>query len=95
MFDEMSHATALESAIVAFGAEPISNCQFNFDSVLTDVPTTVAAARLVEHVGVGAYLGAANLLSDPRFVQLEGSGEHQAVAWAVRGDGKTHVLNQL
>ena len=33
------------------------------------------------------------LLSDPKFVQLEGD-PHQVVAWANRADGKVHVLNQ-
>lgn len=40
------------------------NCSFDFSSVLTDVTTMVTVARLVENVGVGAYLGAAHLLSD-------------------------------
>ncbi|RPD59326.1 FAS1 domain-containing protein [Lentinus tigrinus ALCF2SS1-7] len=35
------------------------------------------------------------LLSDPKFVQLEASGEHQVLAWANRSDGQVHVLNQL
>lgn len=33
------------------------------------------------------------LLTDPNFVQLEG-GKAQVVAWALRADGKIHVLNQ-
>lgn len=72
-FDEMSHATALASSIVAFGAQPVTTCQFNFDSILTDVQTMATAARLIEHVGVGAYLGAAHLLSDPRFITTAAS----------------------
>jgi len=32
--------------------------------VLTDVTTMAATARLVENVGVGAYLGATSLVSD-------------------------------
>lgn len=43
----------------------ISGCSFDFSTVLTDVTTMAAVARLVENVGVGAYLGAAHLLVDP------------------------------
>lgn len=53
-----------QSAINALGGQTISNCTFNVDSLLTDVPTMVAAARLVENVGVSAYLGALTLISD-------------------------------
>lgn len=49
----------------SFGATPLTSCQFNFDSVLTDVATMAATARVVEAVGVGAYLGGATLLDDP------------------------------
>ena len=44
---------------------PITSCKFNFDSVLTDVTTMAAVARVVELVGVGAYIGGATLLTDP------------------------------
>lgn len=62
--DESTHTTTLQSAINALGGQTISNCTFNVDSLLTDVPTMVAAARLVENVGVSAYLGALTLISD-------------------------------
>jgi hypothetical protein len=55
----------LQAAIQSFGAQPITSCKFNFDSVLTDVSTMAATARVVENVGVGAYLGGATLLDDP------------------------------
>lgn len=32
----------------------LEGCTFNFDSVLTDVATMVATARVVENVGVAA-----------------------------------------
>jgi hypothetical protein len=51
-------------AINALGGQTISNCTFNVASLLTDVPTMVAAARLVENVGVSAYLGALTLIND-------------------------------
>jgi hypothetical protein len=62
--DEATHVTALESFITSFGAAPISTCQFDFSKVLTSVSTMLPVARLVENVGVGAYLGAAHLVGD-------------------------------
>lgn len=64
--DESTHVTTIESVIVAFGSKPPSGCTFDFSSVLTDVSTMVTVARVVEHVGVAAYLGAAHLIQDPR-----------------------------
>lgn len=63
--DESSHVTILESTITSLGATPISNCQFNFNAALSDVATMAATARVVEDLGVSAYLGAAHLISDP------------------------------
>lgn len=62
--DESTHATTLQLAINALGGQTISNCTFNVSSLLADVPTMVAAARLVENVGVSAYLGALTLIND-------------------------------
>jgi hypothetical protein len=62
--DEATHVTALESFITSFGATPLSTCKFDFTSVLTDVKTMIPVARVVENVGVGAYLGAAHLVGD-------------------------------
>jgi len=63
--DEASHDVFLQAALKTLGAQPVSGCSFDFSSVLTDVSTMAATARLVENVGVGAYLGGATLLSDP------------------------------
>lgn len=62
--DEATHTTTLQSAINSLGGKTVSNCTFNVASLLTDVPTMVAAARLVENVGVSAYLGALTLIND-------------------------------
>ncbi|KAG2119164.1 ferritin-like domain-containing protein [Suillus discolor] len=62
--DESTHTTTLQSAINSLGGKTVSNCTFNVASLLTDVPTMVAAARLVENVGVSAYLGALTLIND-------------------------------
>lgn len=88
--DESAHTTALEAAIKSFGAEPISSCVFNFDSVLTDVATTMTVARVVELTGVGAYLGAAGLLDDPRFLTSAASiltieARHSSILNALNG----------
>ncbi|KAF8171849.1 ferritin-like domain-containing protein [Pholiota molesta] len=63
--DESTHSTVLQAALKSFGAKPVTSCKFNFDSALTDVATMAATARVVEAVGVGAYLGGATLLDDP------------------------------
>lgn len=55
---------SLDQALSDNGDTPLSGCTFNFDPVLTDVATMAAVARTVEHVGVGAYLGGADLIDD-------------------------------
>jgi len=62
--DEATHVTALQSFLTSFGATPLTTCQFDFSSVLTSVSTMLPVARIVENVGVGAYLGAAHLVGD-------------------------------
>ncbi|GLB33247.1 putative ferritin-like domain containing protein [Lyophyllum shimeji] len=71
--DEASHSSALQAALKSFGETPITSCQFNFDSALTDVATMAATARVVETVGVAAYLGGATLLTDPVLLTAAGS----------------------
>lgn len=63
--DESTHETTLSSTITTLGASAITGCTFDFSSVLTSVSVMAPVARLVENVGVGAYLGAAHLISDP------------------------------
>ncbi|KAF8845586.1 hypothetical protein BDN67DRAFT_1064880 [Paxillus ammoniavirescens] len=82
--DESTHAIVLESVINAFGSGVVSGCTFDFSSVLTDVETMVATARVVENVGVSAYLGALSAISDPSLVTAAGSimtveARHQTV----------------
>jgi len=60
----MSNPHAVQSAINALGGQTIQGCTFNVSPLLTDVSTMVAAARLVENVGVSAYLGALTLIND-------------------------------
>ncbi|KAF8338946.1 uncharacterized protein EI90DRAFT_3118017 [Cantharellus anzutake] len=82
--DEASHTTALEGAITSLGGTPISSCQFDFTSALTNVKTMAAVARLVENVGVSAYLGAASLITSPQLLSVAASiltieARHQSI----------------
>ncbi|KAF8898121.1 ferritin-like domain-containing protein [Gymnopilus junonius] len=71
--DEATHSSVLQAAITSFGEQPITSCKFNFDSSLTDVTTMAQVARVVENVGVGAYLGGATLITDPVLLDSAGS----------------------
>ncbi|KAG8980271.1 hypothetical protein FRB90_007699, partial [Tulasnella sp. 427] len=62
--DEAAHTAIIDSTLVSLGAEPIKTCKFDFGDALKDVATMAATARVVENVGVSAYLGGANLLSN-------------------------------
>ncbi|KZP21753.1 hypothetical protein FIBSPDRAFT_740051 [Athelia psychrophila] len=88
--DESTHSTILQAAIKAEGAQPLSGCKFDFSSVLTDVATMAATARLVENVGVGAYLGAATLLTDPQLLSAAATiltieARHQTILNLIAG----------
>lgn len=90
--DESTHTSVLQSTIKSFGSNPITNCNFNFDSALTDVGTTMAVARVVELTGVAAYLGAAPLLQDPRLLAAAASiltieARHQSILNILSGTG--------
>lgn len=81
--DEFFHVTGIQDILTAFGQTPMQ-CQFDFSSVLKDVSTMVSFAQLVENVGVGAYLGAAHLIGDPRVLTAAASivtieARHQSV----------------
>jgi len=82
--DESTHTSILGQTIQDQGDTPITTCSFNFDASLADVPTMAATARLVENLGVAAYLGAAHLISDPVLLTAAGSiltveARHQTV----------------
>jgi len=82
--DESTHSTVLQGEIISLGAKPITSCKFDFSKVLRDVTTMSNVARLVENTGVSAYLGAANLISDPRLLTAAASiltveARHQTV----------------
>jgi hypothetical protein len=71
--DEATHAFRLEGVIRALGGTPFTNCTFDFSNVLTDVSTMSTVARIVENVGVAAYLGAAHFISNPGLLTEAGS----------------------
>jgi len=71
--DEATHSLVLRDGIKTLGDKPVDTCTFDFSKVLVDVATMATVARLVENVGVTAYLGAAHLLSDPVLLTAAGS----------------------
>jgi len=71
--DESTHVSALGSLLTSFGKKPPGGCTFDFSSALTDVSTMITVARIVEHVGVGAYLGAAHLVQEPNVLSAAAS----------------------
>ncbi|KAF8907222.1 ferritin-like domain-containing protein [Mucidula mucida] len=90
--DEQAHSDALQAALKAFGQEPVTSCSFNFDAALGDVATMAATARVVENVGVAAYLGGATLLTDPVLLDAAGSiltieARHQTILNVLSGTG--------
>ncbi|WVF71281.1 hypothetical protein IAT40_006084 [Kwoniella sp. CBS 6097] len=64
--DEATHLTVLQSVAQSMGSSTadIETCQFNFDAVLGDVNTFLATARLLEFVGIDAYIGGTTLIGD-------------------------------
>ncbi|WVQ99587.1 hypothetical protein IAU59_006723 [Kwoniella sp. CBS 9459] len=64
--DEATHLSVLQSVAQSMGGSTadIDSCQFNFDAVLGDVNTFLATARLLEFVGIDAYIGGTTLIGD-------------------------------
>ncbi|OCH95862.1 hypothetical protein OBBRIDRAFT_440991 [Obba rivulosa] len=82
--DESTHDSIIQEELQALGAEAITGCTFDFSEVLTDVTTMASTARIVENVGVSAYLGAAHVISDPQLLTAAASimtveARHQTV----------------
>ncbi|KAF1840896.1 uncharacterized protein K460DRAFT_410290 [Cucurbitaria berberidis CBS 394.84] len=80
---EATHVTTLISAIAGAGAKPVEPCTYNFDAALTSADSMVKTARVLEAVGVSAYLGAAPLVNSSDVLAAAGSivtveARHQA-----------------
>lgn len=54
--DEQTHLTTLQAVAASLGGSTsdVDSCAFNFDAALTDIPTFLATARVLEFIGVDA-----------------------------------------
>lgn len=87
---EAVHVSTLLSAISGAGIKPVEPCEYNFDAALADAKTMVATARVLEAVGVTAYLGAAPLISSSDILAAAASiatveARHQAFIRSASG----------
>ncbi|KAF2796152.1 hypothetical protein K505DRAFT_238411 [Melanomma pulvis-pyrius CBS 109.77] len=87
---EAVHVTTLLSAISGAGTKPVEPCQYNFDAALADAKTMVATSRILEAVGVSAYLGAAPLINSSDILSVAASivtveARHQAFIRSASG----------
>jgi hypothetical protein len=85
---EAQHVTALTDLLKSVGATPVEKPTFTFpEDALSSEASILDLAATLEPVGVGAYLGAAPLISSPDILAAAGSiagveGEHVvAVNW--------------
>lgn len=88
--DEATHTSTLATVLRSLGQEPVSGCKFDFTAALTDVKTMAPIARLVENVGVSAYLGGAALIDDRQILVAAGTiltdeARHQTVLNMLNG----------
>jgi hypothetical protein len=83
IFDsESAHVGVLTAGIQGAGATPVAEPQFTFPPGTFDSQASILnTAIMFEPVGVGAYIGAAPMISDPTILEVAGSiagveGEH-------------------
>lgn len=87
---EATHVTTLQSAIAGAGAKPVEACEYNFDAALASADAMVKTARVLEAVGVSAYLGAAPLVNSSDILAAAASivtveARHQAFIRSAAG----------
>ena len=85
---EATHVTVLSSVLKSLGVAPVPPCTYNFG--LTTAASMLATARVLEAVGVAAYLGAAPLVTDKAVLAAAGSivtveARHQTLLRAALG----------
>ena len=78
---ESQHVEALTGLITEAGGTPVAMPEFTFGDALADEATFLNTAATLEITGVGAYLGAAPMISGPSVLAAAGSivgveGEH-------------------
>ncbi|KAF8461915.1 ferritin-like domain-containing protein [Kalaharituber pfeilii] len=86
---EAIHVTQLMAAITAQGVTPVPPCTYNFNT--PDAATMVATAKVLEAVGVSAYLGAAPLVTGKAVLSAAASivtveSRHQTFIRTIAGD---------
>jgi len=69
--DESTHVSFLSTALQAGGVTPTAACTYDFG--YNSVSSFLATSSILEGVGVSAYLGAANLITNPDYVTAAGA----------------------
>lgn len=88
--DEAQHVAFLEEAL---GDDAVKPCTYNFSTV-TDVQSMLATARLLEGVGISAYLNAAGYIANKTYLGAAGAiltveARHQSALNAIASANNT------